>query len=242
MKPERLFNLIAGLTLLLIGAIALAGNFFLSTNAWKLWPLIIVFPGIGLLIPTFFASARRGLGSFFMPGIPVLVTGLILLYASLTDRWNVWATAWTFEVLALALGFALSAVFMRVNALAIPASIIGANGLLLAFCAFTGLWKAWAILWPVEFLSVGIGLLIFGIADEKRGAKFAATILFSVAGAGFFLTSFFSSFNSEPLLRYAVPSMLVITGVLLVGTFFVRDAGRDAAETSSAPDPAPAES
>ena len=233
MKPERLFNLIAGLTLLLIGVVALAGNIFLATAAWKLWPLIIVFAGIGLLVPTFFAKTRRGLGSFFMPGIPVLVTGLILLYASITGHWSVWAVAWTLEVLALALGFALSAVFMRVPGLIIPAFIVGVNGAMFAFCAVTGLWEAWAILWPLEFLAVGLGLLAFGIASQSSGAKTAASILFAVAGGGFFITVFISAFN-HGILKFAVPVMLLVTGGLMIGTYLMRK-NPETMETPEAP-------
>jgi hypothetical protein len=36
MKPEKLFNLIAGVTLIAVGAIALAGNVLLTTKAWKI--------------------------------------------------------------------------------------------------------------------------------------------------------------------------------------------------------------
>lgn len=222
MKAERLFNLIAGVTLLTIGAIALIGNVFLTTEAWKMWPAILVLAGIGMTILGFFGMLRRGYGSFFIPGIPLFTTGGILLYASLTGNWEVWAVAWVLEILALALGFALAAIFMRVPGLAIPASIIGVNGALLAFCAVTGLWQAWAILWPVEFISIGLGLLIFGLAKDSPGAKTAASILFSIAGVGFFITTFISAFNDEAILRLAVPVMLLITGFLLTGTYLLR--------------------
>ena len=222
MKPERLFNLIAGLTLLTIGAIALAGNVFLATKAWKLWPMTIVFAGIGLTLPGFLGVSRRRFGSFFIPGVPVLATGGILLFASLTNLWSIWAIAWPLEVLALALGFALAAIFMRVPGLAIPAFIIGVNGIMLAFCALTGLWESWAILWPIEFLSVGLGLFTLGIANHSAGLKAAASILFAIAGGGFFITVFISQFNNHFILRFAVPVMLLFTGVLLIGTFLLR--------------------
>jgi hypothetical protein len=221
MKSENLFNLIAGATLLTIGAIALLGNIFLATKAWKLWPIIIVLAGIGLTAPGFFGFTRRGFGSFFIPGIPVLTTGMILLYASLTDNWGVWAVAWTLEVLAFALGFALAAIFMRVPGLAIPAFIVGVNGVMFAFCAVTGLWQSWAILWPIEFLSVGLGLLALGIANHSAGVKTAASILFAIAGGGFFITVFVSKFN-QGVLKFAVPVMLLLTGVLMIGTFLLR--------------------
>jgi hypothetical protein len=221
MKSERLFNLIAGVTLLTIGVIALAGNVFLATKAWKLWPVMIVLAGVGLTIPGFLGISRRGYGSFFIPGIPVLTTGGILLYASLTNHWNVWAVAWTLEILAFALGFALAAIFMRVPGLAIPAFIVGINGAMLAFCAVTGLWQSWAIMWPIEFLSVGLGLLILGIANHSEGVKTAASVLFTIAGGGFFITAFMSTFNNNAILRFAVPVMLLVTGVLLTATFLL---------------------
>ena len=203
------------------------------TQAWRIWPIIVVLAGLGLTATGFFGLARRGLGSFFIAGIPVLTTGCILLYASLTGNWGIWAVAWPLEVLAVALGFALSAFFMRVAALAIPAFIIGLNGLLLGFCALTGLWQAWAILWPMEFLSVGLGLLILAIANKSAGVKLAATILFSIAGFGFFITAFISVFN-DTLLRFAAPAMLLLTGLLLVGTFFLRQPTGITAQSVSA--------
>jgi hypothetical protein len=230
MKPEKLFNLIAGITLIAVGAIALAGNVLLTTKAWKIWPVIILLAGIGLTLPGFFGFWRRGLGSFFIPGIPVLTTGAILLYASITDNWEVWAVAWTLEVLALALGFALSAFFMRVPALAIPAFIVGVNGLMFAFCAVTGLWESWAILWPIEFLAVGLGLLALGISNGSAGVKTAASILFTIAGGGFFISTFISVFN-KGVLKFAVPVMLLFTGVLLTATFLMNKSS----ETSSIP-------
>jgi hypothetical protein len=161
----------------------------------------------------------------------VLITGAILLYASLTNHWNVWSVAWTLEVLALALGFALAAFFMRVPGLAIPAFIIGINGLMLAFCAVTGLWESWAILWPIEFLSVGLGLLALGMVNGSAGVKTAASILFTIAGGGFFISTFISTFN-HGVLKFAVPVMLLVTGVLLTATFLMQKS----TETSIVPE------
>jgi hypothetical protein len=221
MKSEKLFNLIAGITLLVIGVIALVGNIFLGTKAWKLWPTVVLLVGVGLTISGFLGIWRRGFGSFFIPGIPVLTTGGILLYASISNHWSVWAAAWTLEVLALAVGFGLAAFFMRVPALAIPTSIIGINGLMLAFCAVTGLWQSWAILWPIELLSVGLGLLALGMVNRSEGVKTAASVLFTVAGGGFFINAFISTFNNG-ILKFAVPVMLLFTGVLLTATFLLK--------------------
>jgi hypothetical protein len=221
MNKNRLFSLIAGLALIALGGVSLLGNTLLARDAWRLWPLTVILIGIALTVPGFFSFKRRGLGSLFIPGIPVLATGGILLIASLSNRWDVWALAWPLEVLGLALGFALAALFMRTAGLAIPAFIIGLNGMVLAFCTLTGLWGAWALLWPVEPLAVGLGLLVFGYANQSKGAKLAAMILTGVAGVGFFLASFISVYN-HTILRYTVPAMLILSGLILIGAQWVK--------------------
>jgi len=235
MKTQRFFSLVFGVALIAIGALSMAGNLLLQTEAWRLWPVIVVIAGLLLTAPGFFGLARRGFGAFFIPGIPVLVTGGILLFASLSHNFGVWAIAWPLEVLAVALGFTLAAVFMRLPALAIPAMIVGANGLVLAFCNLTGLWQAWALVWPVEPLSIGLGLLVLGLFSHSRGPIQAGVILCAVAGVGFFLTSFFSMFNFS-ILRFAVPSMLILTGAILAAMSFSRR------EQQSTEPPAPTES
>lgn len=221
MKVERSLSLIFGLALVAIGIISLLGTSLLAMQAWRLWPLMIVIAGIALCIPGFFGLKKRGLGSFFIPGIPVLTTGGILLFASLFHRWDVWSLAWPLEVMGLALGFALAAIFMRLAGLAIPAVLIGLNGLLLAFCNLTGLWEAWAILWPVEPLAIGLGLLILGIVNRSSGARLAGLILTGIAGAGFFIASFISILNGT-ILRFAAPGLLVLCGVILISAQWLK--------------------
>ena len=221
MKVERSLSLIFGLALVAIGLISLLGNTLLALQAWRLWPLTVVILGIALTLPGFLGLKNRGLGSFFIPGVPVLTTGGILLFASLFDRWNVWEMAWPLEVIGLALGFALAAIFMRVPGLAIPAVIIGINGLMLAFCNLTGLWESWAILWPIEPLAIGLGLLIVGVINRSSGAKLAGLILTGIAGAGFFIASFISMFNGT-ILRFAGPGMLIICGAILISAQWLK--------------------
>jgi len=221
MKVERSLSLIFGLALVAIGIISLLGTSLLALQAWRLWPLTVVILGVALCAPGFFGLKKRGLGSFFIPGVPVLTTGGILLFASLFDRWEVWSLAWPLEVMGVALGFALAAIFMRVAALAIPAMLIGLNGLLLAFCNLTGLWEAWAILWPIEPLSIGLGLLILGVFNRSSGTKLAGLILTGIAGAGFFISSFISVLNGT-LLRFAAPGLLVLCGVILIAAQWLK--------------------
>jgi len=221
MKSDRILSLVFGLGLVFVGMISLAGNLFLRLEAWRLWPVVVVLLGLGLTAPGFFGFIKRGFGSFFIPGIPLLTTGVILLAASLLHRWNIWAAAWPFEVLGLALGFTLAAIFMRLPALAIPAFILGANGFLLLFCNLTGLWQAWALLWPIEPLSIGLGLLVLAFFNRSHGTRVAAVVLMLVAGGGFFIMSFISVFNYS-ILRFGAPLMLILTGIILAALSFFK--------------------
>jgi hypothetical protein len=221
MKNTNPLSLIFGLALIVIGGLSLIGNTLLQTQAWRLWPAIVIVAGIVLTAPGFLGLARRGFGAFFIPGIPVLVTGGILMVASLFHNWGVWAIAWPLEVLGVALGFTLAAIFMRVPGLAMPAIIIGLNGLVLAFCNLTGLWQAWAVVWPIEPLAVGLGLFVIGFFHRSPGATTAGVILSAIAGVGFFMTSFFSVFNLS-VLRFIVPGMLVLTGAIVIAASFLR--------------------
>jgi hypothetical protein len=96
------------------------------------------------------------------------------------------------------------------------------NGLMFIFCTVTGLWQSWAILWPLEFLAVGLGLLVLGIANQSAGVKTAASVLFTVAGGGFFITAFLSIFNNNAIMKFAVPVMLLVTGGLLTATYLLQ--------------------
>ncbi len=218
---KNLFPLIAGTVLVLIGVASLAANLLLKTEAWRFWPVIVILAGLGLTAPALFSFKVPGLGAFFIPGLPVLTTGSILMAASLTDNWGIWAWAWSLIVIALGLAFALGAFPLRAPGLAIPAVILGVNGLFLAFCAVTGLWAAWALMWPIEPLSVGIGLLILSLIERSPGAKLAGIILCGIAGAGFFLSSFITIFDAG-LLRFAVPAMLMLTGLILIVAYWFR--------------------
>ncbi len=226
-------SLVIGVSLVLIGAISLLGNALLGLAAWKLWPVIVVLAGLGLTIPALFAYKNRGLAAFYFPGLPVLTTGGILLYASLSGNWGIWSVAWTLIILAVGLSFVLAAIFMREAGLAIPAVIILANGLAFAFTAFTGLWVAWALLWPIEPLAVGIGLLILSYFNKSSGTRLAGVILSAIAGGLFFIASFISALN-ETAMRFLVPGLLILTGIILVFTYFVR-IEKPASEAPAAP-------
>ncbi len=169
---RRLLSVFFGLALIGLGALALAATLFYPRlgwqmwhigieNSWQLWPMAVIGVGAAFaLVPL--VVWKRWAGMFFIPATPILATGSILLLASLGHWWSIWHWAWPLEVLSVAAGFLFAAIYARLVWLIIPAIFVGLNGLVLQFCVITGMWDAWAVLWPVEFLAVGLTLLIVG--------------------------------------------------------------------------------
>ena len=188
---------------------------------WRYWPLTVISLGLGFALPPFLYRDRRGLGGLFIPGVPILATGGILLFTSVLNWWSAWSWLWPLEVLAVAAGFALAAVHMRVIWLWIPAIIIGANGLLCQFCAITGLWEVWAAMWTIEPLSVGLSLLLIGARQRRPGLLLAGLILCSLSGFG--LMGMLSILSASWVwsgwwwaLRLFGPVTLILAGILLL--------------------------
>jgi len=185
---NRRSSALFGFLLIVIGGLALAYNFvspWLVWNfawlPWRLWPLSVILMGLCFVIPALI-SQHRGVGGLFLPGIPILALGCILLFNSIFNAWGVWAWVWPVVILALAMGFLCAAWKLRNIWLLIPGVIIGANGLLLLFCAITGQWTLWAVLWGIEPFAVGLALLLVNIQKRRPGLLKLGLILCAVAG------------------------------------------------------------
>jgi len=216
MKRQRSITL--SLVLILIGVAMLMlnlGGFFFGFRIWQLWPLLVLLAGLLFVLPPLLLSRKRGLGGLFIPGLPMLTTGAILLFASVFNRWHAWEWLWPLEVISLALGFLFAALYMRVIWLLIPAIIIGANGLLFQFCALTGLWRAWSVLWTVEPLSVGLALLAVNLKRPSAKLLTAGIILCVIAAFGFVGSVAIFSFSTFLPLWWLMKWGLAITLIVL---------------------------
>jgi hypothetical protein len=218
---DKRTSVIVGGSLILLGVASLIFTSLLSLLGLdvarfmlRFWPGIISVAGLLFVAPPLLIRGKRGLGGLFIPGVPILVTGGILLVASVLDAWPIWSWLWPMEVVAVALGLALAAIYMRVLGLIIPAIIVGINGLVFQFCALTGLWSWWSVLWTIEPLSVGLALLLVGIRKSSRGLLKAAMILCAVAAAGFLLMV--TILAGGWLIRLVGPGLIVLAGVLVL--------------------------
>lgn len=222
-------SLLAGTILIVLGILTTVFTIGMPMFGWSVWnvfhlanfwPLSLISIGLGFVLPPFLFSHRRGLGGLFIPGMPILVTGAVLLFTSVFHWWGAWSWLWPLEVLAVAAGFVLAAIHMRNIWLMIPATVIGANGLLFQFCAITHLWEVWAVMWSIEPLSVGLALLLIGARKHRSGLMTAGLLLCSIGGAALVGMSAIMSFAWVAagmwLVRFLMPVMLVLGGVLLL--------------------------
>ena len=220
---NKSFSILVGTLLVLMGGLALMvtlgvpmlgwdGWFFVP---WRLWPLVVVGLGLLFMLSPLLSRGHRGLGSLFIPGMPILTTGGILLLASVSNYWNIWTWLWPLEVLGVAAGFLFAAIYMRLIWLLIPAIIVGMNGLVLQFCAITGLWDLWSVLWTVEPLSVGLALLIVGLAKRVAPLFLVGAALCGLAGLGLVAMTAIT-LSGWWIFGVIGPAVLILTGLVLL--------------------------
>ena len=156
----------------------------------------------------------------FIPALPIFITGGILMTASLFNAWYIWTFLWPLEVLALALGFAFAALYTRSYWFLIPAILIGLNGLVLQFCAVTGLWSAWSVLWTVEPLAIGMILLLVGVITNTKPVVAIGLVICGFAAAAALGMLVLLSVGWWAF-RYIVPLSLIGIGVLVLLASFI---------------------
>jgi hypothetical protein len=85
--------LVAGIVLVIVGAVVLVSRIADVTLGPDAWPLWIIVPGVAMLVASFAIPARGGLG-LAIPGSIVTMVGLILWVQSTYDAYATWAYAW----------------------------------------------------------------------------------------------------------------------------------------------------
>jgi hypothetical protein len=94
------WSLLAGLGLILVGALALLGQFVPIDWGHYGWPLFILVPGLVIAV-----AGWRGQYGVMTAGLVVTTVGLILLVQNLTGFFASWAYAWA--LIPSAVGLAL---------------------------------------------------------------------------------------------------------------------------------------
>ncbi len=223
---QKKTSLLFGVTLIVLALLGLAGNLLVQATGHTLtigfnsWPLAVIGAGLLFCVPPFVFNKQRGLSGLFVPGLPTLTTGALLFAAATTGNWHLWVYFWPLEVISVGVAFLLMAIFLRNAWLTIPASIVGFVGLILQFCAATGLWASWAVLWTVVLFSVGLPLFLIGIFQKNNGVKLGGLIIVGIAGLAFAAMSALIATTSMAV-RLIGPIFVLVLGAFLVITALV---------------------
>ena len=103
-------------------------------NAWRFWPLIILFLSAAFWAPIFiWWRQRTKVIGLAVPASIFLVLGLLFLYQSLSDDWRSWTYAWSLIPFSVGLGlfamYALGQPETRSSGLLWSSVVVGAIGL-----------------------------------------------------------------------------------------------------------------
>src|SRR5215211_4078786 len=95
-------SLIAGAILIIFGLMALAGQFFQMMNWGALWPFIII--GFGALFFVAMVAGGKQAAALAIPGSIISGIGLILLFQTITGRWESMSYFWALIVMFVGVG------------------------------------------------------------------------------------------------------------------------------------------
>lgn len=166
----------------------------------------------------------RSRGALYVGVLLILLGGLFLLMevGSTANRWFHlqlgWGRLWPLFICFASLAFWLPILVWwpqheKLAGLAIPATIVGTNGLILLYQSLSGNWGTWAYLWTLEPISVAVGLLCtYLIGERNRGLLLASGI---VGGVGLFFFAIFSTAFGG-FWRVLLPAVLIVIGLYLL--------------------------
>jgi len=167
-------------------------------------------------------SEKRNIGALVV-GVGLIGLGAMSLIQHLFAGTRFWGLFWPFIVVAFGALFFVGMLLAGKSFawLAIPGSIIVANGLMLFLQNLTGDWETWSYSWTVIIMSVGVGIYIMGAWQGNESRRRSGmrvfeigAILFIIFGA--FFEMLFSMGVPTGLRGYIFPIALMLLGVYLV--------------------------
>jgi hypothetical protein len=212
---------ISGPVNLTLGAVLLYQT---TTNDWEswyyLWPLIFASVGAGMLLMPLADRSRPWPSPRYLR---VSWAWLVLGLAAAGALWF-WRGQLEWPVVPAGIGalFLLVALVSGVGPFAIPGSILGGIGLLLAWQNATGTWETWAYTWALIPGLVGLGLFLAFLRSRTMriiGLTMLgwSLVVFTIFGVVFAGEGQFASFW---------PVALILAGiVVLAQTAFTRRPG-----------------
>jgi hypothetical protein len=149
--------------------------------------------------------------------------GALALFERLFEGTRFWGMLWPFIIIGFGALFFVGMFLLGKSFawMAIPGSIIAANGLMLFLQNLTGRWETWSYSWTVILMSIGVGIYIMGAWQGDASRRRAGLKLFEVGAVmfvifGAFFEIIFSLGAPEGLRGYVFPVALLLLGSYLV--------------------------
>jgi hypothetical protein len=162
-------------------------------------------------------SGRRATAAF---GIILILLGLFFVVLQLVPGLRVWLDlyfAWPLLIIGFAIFLLMVGLLAGIPAMVVPACIFGAIGGLLSWQSATGNWESWAYVWPLIPGSIGVGLVLLGLAAPKERKSIGAGLwmMFVSAVMFFVFGSLFGAFvGGWSLLANYWPVLLILFGLM----------------------------
>ncbi len=173
---SRTIELLAGLVLLIVGALILLSEPLLGfirglgigDEVLRWWPILIIGLSLFFLVPGLLGGPNRRLrAGMVIPGFILAGVGVALLYTSLTDQWSAWAYLWSVIPFSFGIGMYAAGWIADAPAFKWIGSGIAVGGVVayLVFAtAFGG--EAFRLVAAIGILSLGLALTIGGLAER----------------------------------------------------------------------------
>jgi hypothetical protein len=167
--------------------------------------------------------ARRS-GTGLAMGVVLVVVGVFYLVVQVAGV-DLSVFGWPLFVIIAGLTLLVVGFASLGTGAAIPGGILTMVGLVLAYQNSTGHWSSWAYAWAlVAPGGVGLGLFLQGIRERNvglirqgRSLMFIALLIFMVGFVLFESILNISDISDQPVVKGALPALLILIGVLLLG-------------------------
>jgi hypothetical protein len=163
-------------------------------------------------------------GSLYV-GLLLILVGVMFLFiegaARLLQPLGVrlgWSNLWPLLLILVGLAFWLPLLVWwnrrsELAGFAVPATLFTVNGLIMLYTAITGRWEAWAYLWTLEPIALGLSFLVlYYLTNRHRALAVVAAILIAIGG--FFFLIFASAFGG--MIAIIGPLFLIAAGLILL--------------------------
>ncbi|MFQ5921239.1 MAG: hypothetical protein ACE5M4_00200 [Anaerolineales bacterium] len=105
-------GVVVGLLLIATGLVFFVANLLPGIDLGSMWPGLFYAVGLALLLPPWILpSHRQALAGLIIPGMLLIVLGVIFTYLVITDDWQSWAYIWALIPASVGTGLWIAARF-----------------------------------------------------------------------------------------------------------------------------------